>query len=269
MRNLLVIIILTVLLTSCGPYQKALKDNDVSTKYKLANEYYETGKETGKKNSLRRAVRLLEQILPQFRGKPQGEHLAFIYADSYYRLKDYFNAGYQFERFTTSYDNSDKVEEAAFKGAKSYYYLSPRHSLDQTETDKALAKFEAYLTKYPGGEHIAEANKLVTELHEKLETKEFKIAELYYHQDDYKAAVTALNNFINENPGSGYRERAYYYKMDAEYTLAINSYRNVMKERLENSKTYSEDYLKYFPDGDYVSNARDIITDVEKRLKEF
>lgn len=269
MKNLFALLILALILSACGPYQKALKENDVKVKYEMANSYYEEGIETGKKNSLRRAVRLLEQILPQFKGKPQGERLAFIYADSYYRLKDYFDSGYQFERFFESYSNSDKAEEAAFKGAKSYYYLSPRYSLDQTETDRALVKLEEYLTRYPGGEHIAEANKMITELHEKLEEKEFKVAELYYKQDDYKAAVASLNNFINENPGSEHRELAYYYKLDAEYSLAINSFRNVMKERLEKSKTFSEDYLQYFPDGRYVKDAQEVIEDVEKRLKEF
>ena len=141
--------------------------------------------------------------------------------------------------------------------------------MEQVDTEKALVKFEEYLTAYPGGEHIAEVNKLVTDLHEKLEEKEFRIAELYYHQDDYKAAVASLNNFINENPGSEFREKAYYYKLDAEYTLAINSFRNVMKERLEDSKTFSEDYLKYFPEGVYKDKAEEVINDVENRLKEF
>src|SRR5699024_2070039 len=103
MRNFLVLFLLVIMLTACGPYQKVLKENEIKHKYEMANKYYEEGKETGKKNSLRRAVRLLEQILPQFKGKPQGEHLAFIYADSYYRLKNYFDSGYQFERFSKTY----------------------------------------------------------------------------------------------------------------------------------------------------------------------
>src|SRR5699024_1055615 len=140
MRNLCIIALIALTLIACGPYQKALKEKDVKAKYSLATKYYEEGKETGKKNSLRRAVRLLEQILPQFKGKPQGEHLAFIYADSYYRLKDYINSGYEFERFAKTYRSSDKAEEAAYKGAKSYYHLSPRYTLEQADTEKALAK---------------------------------------------------------------------------------------------------------------------------------
>lgn len=269
MRNLTAVLLLMLMLYSCGPYQKVLKEDDVKAKYEMANSFYEEATESGSKTNYRKAIRLLEQILPQFSGKPQGERVSYIYANSYYNIKDYFDAAYQFERFVRSYPNSEKAEEAAFKEAKSYYYISPRYSLDQTETEKAITKFQEYLSKYPAGSHIAEANQLVAELQEKLERKSFKIAELYYFQDDYKAAVASLNNFINENPGSEYREQAYFYKLDAEYELAINSFQYIMEERLRKAKTYAEDYLKYFPEGKYLDKTRTILEDAEKRLTEF
>jgi len=268
-RNITVVLVLVFVLGACGPYQKALKENDPQPKLKLANEYYDEGKKEGKKSRFKRSIRLLEQILPQYRGKPQGERLAFMYADSYYRIKDYFDAGYQFERFVKSYTQSEKAEEAAFKGAKSYYYISPKHSLDQTDTEKALGKLQEYISKHPDGEHVAEANQIVESLRRKLEKKEFSIAKLYYDQDDYKAAIASMNNFINENPGSPFREEAYYYRMDAEYNLAIRSFLNVMEGRLEKTKDYSEDYMKYFPEGDFLDKAESISEDVDKRLEQF
>ncbi len=35
----------------------------------------------------------------------------YMYAQSYYGMKDYFVAGYQFERFADSYPNSEKLED--------------------------------------------------------------------------------------------------------------------------------------------------------------
>lgn len=269
MRNSILIVGLAGLLTSCGPYQKVLKNDDVKPKYELATQYYKEGLETGKSGKFKRAIRLLEQIAPQYRGKPQGEPLAYAVADSYYQLKDYFDAAYQFERFTKAYPNSDRVEDAAYKSAKSYYNVSPRFSLDQTDTDKALEELQKYIVKYPGGEHIAEANTLVGELRDKLEEKNFKIAELYYKQDDYRAAVKAMDIFIGENPGSSYREKAYFYKTDAQYTYAIKSYYNVMQERLEQAKKFSQNYKKYFPSGEYIDKIESIEKDINERLQEF
>src|SRR5699024_650125 len=180
-KNIVPVLVLVFMLGSCGPYQKVLKNDEIKPKYDLAVKYYKEGLQ-GKKSRFKRAIRLLEQILPRYRGKPQGESLAYMYADSYYHLNDYFDAGYQFERFTKSYSNSDKAEEAAFKSAKSYYYVSPRFSLDQTETHKALDKLQTYISNYPAGENVAEANQIVAELREKLEKKDFEIAKLYYDQ---------------------------------------------------------------------------------------
>ncbi len=269
MKKITVLLVLAITLGSCGPYQKALKKDEVKPKYELAVKYYKEGIKEHRNYKLKRTLRLLEQILPQFRGKPQGEHLAFMYANTFFILEDYIDSGYQFERFTKSFSNSDKVEEAAFKSAKSYYYLSPRFSLDQTDTEKALAKLQLYLTQYPGGEHVGEANQMIASLRLKLEKKKFKIAKLYYVQEDWKAAVAAMDNFINANPGSPYLEEAYYYKMDAEHVLAINSYRVVMEERLNQTKDYAEDYIRYYPEGEHLESANTILEDVNNRLKNF
>ena len=42
---------------------------------------------------------------------------------TFYNLEDYYLAGYEFERFETSYPQSDSVEVAAYRSAKSYYEL--------------------------------------------------------------------------------------------------------------------------------------------------
>lgn len=269
MRKILSILFLVLMISACGPFQDALKSDEVSVKYEMANTLYQEGLETGKNSKFTKAIRLLEQILPQYRSKPQGERLAYMYADCFYQVEDYFDAGYQFERFVKGYPNSEKVEDAAFKSAKSFYLVSPRYSLDQEDTYKAIDQMQDYISNYPGGEHVAEANTIISELRDKLEEKEFKVAELYYGQNDYRSAIKALDNFIEENPGSPFREKAYFYKMDAQYSYAVKSFFNVMEERLIKSKKDAEDYIKYFPEGKYLDKAQAYVKDIDKRLKEF
>ena len=130
-------------LISCSEYQKVLKDDDVKKKYELAQKLYEEG-------DFKRANRLFEQIAPKYVGRPQGERVMFFLANSFYEIEDYNFAGYQFERFLKSYPRSNRAPDAAFLGAKSYYMLSPRYSLDQTDTDKALIKLQNFqIMKFP------------------------------------------------------------------------------------------------------------------------
>ena len=110
--------------TSCSDYQKLLNGDDTAEKYKQAEVYYNNGE-------YRKANRLLEQIIPKYRGKPQAQRIIFFFAESYFQTKSYLLAAYQFENFIKSYPKSDRVQEASFKAAKSYYYQSPRFSLDQ------------------------------------------------------------------------------------------------------------------------------------------
>ncbi len=259
-----------LMLASCSEYQKVLKSDDAGKKYALAEELYNEAMVENSKATFRKALRVFEQIVPQYRGKPQGEKLTFLFADTYYQLGDNQIAGYQFERFVASYPNSDKAEEATFKSAKSYYLDSPRYDLDQAETVKAIGELQKYLDKYPNGEFLDQANLYTAELRIKLEKKAYEIAKQYHHTENYKSAIVAFNNFILEYPGSPFREAAFYYRFDSAYELAINSYEILMKERLNTAKGYYSNYQKYYPEGsEYYEPIQSSFQDLESRLQNF
>ncbi len=262
MRRLLYLLVFVLFLGSCSEYQKVLRGEDAAVKYKMAENLY-------KEEKYKKALKLFEQAVPQYRGKPQAERIMFYYADTYYQLEDYYLAGYQFERFTKSYPNSDKRKEAAYKGAKSYYHLSPRYSLDQTETTDAIEKLQAYINAYPESENLNEANTLVTELREKKEKKAYEIAKQYHHRRNYKVAISAFDNYLIDYPGSIFRERVLYYKLESEYLLAVGSYESLVKERLETAESYYNTYKKYYKEGEYTEKADEIAEDIKLRLEQY
>jgi len=45
---------------------------------------------------------------PSYRGKPQGEKLFYMYAQSLYKTKQYYLAGYQYDSFNSGYPKSEK-----------------------------------------------------------------------------------------------------------------------------------------------------------------
>ncbi len=251
-----------ILFTSCGEYQNALKSDDTSVKYTLAEKYYNEG-------DYKRALRLLEQIVPQFVGKPQGERVIYFYADSYYKSKDYLLASYQFERFSKSYPRSDKAEEAAFYGAKSYYHLSPKHSIDQTETYKGIEALQTYINSYPSSERVSEANKLVQELTQKLERKAYEIGKQFNKLSDHYSAIKSLELFISDNPGTIYKEDAMFYKLDSSYKLAVNSVQSKKEERLKDAKAAYNSLINSFAESKYLDQATAINNVIESQLKQF
>lgn len=216
MKKFLVFITFVLLFSSCSEYQKALKSEDVAVKYEAAEKMYEAKKYS-------KAIRLFEQIAPAYKGKPSAEKMFYMYAQSLYVTKQYYSAGYQFESFAANYPKSQKIEEASFLGAKCYSKLSPVYSLDQVDTYKAIDKIQAFIDEYPESNYLTEANIVAKDLREKLEKKAFEVAKQYNTIEDYKSAIVALDNFMINYPGTIYKEKALYYKLDSSYNLAINS----------------------------------------------
>jgi len=259
------IFLLVVTLFSCNEYQKVLKNTDTKEKYDLAQKFYEA-------EDYKRALRLFEQIAPKYVGKPQGERVTFFLSECYFKRKNYNMAGYQFERFLKSYPKSNKVPEAAYLGAKSYFELSPKHSLDQTDTDKALAKLQNFVNTYPDSEYFDSANDMAKILTDKKERKAFEIAKQFNKLGDFnyellKSAVATIDNFIAENPGSKYREEALYLKVEATTNLAVNSYKVRQQERYQTAKEAYDAFVKKYPESEFMIKANSLLKKIEKGLK--
>ncbi|WP_298343311.1 outer membrane protein assembly factor BamD [uncultured Algibacter sp.] len=275
MNKFLYIIFSLVILSGCSEYQKVLKadgEDAVAKKFKMGEELYNQGK-------FEKANRLFAQIVPNYRGKPQAEKLMYLYSNTFYKMKDFYVAGYQFERFASSYPKSEKLEETSFFGARSYYQLSPIFSKDQTETKEAIEKLQEFINLFPDSEYVSDANTLIQELDFKLEKKAYEIAKQFNHISDYPASVRSFDNFIFEFPGSRLREDALFYRLDSAYKLAINSVevKNTIqkgiiylkKQRLETAKEYSQAFIEAYAESKYIEDVKEMASEISKELNNY
>ena len=262
MKKFLSVLVIALLLSSCSEYQKAVKSEDPGVKFDVAVKQYEKGKYT-------KAIRLFEQIAPAYRGKPQAEKMFYLFAQSYYKTEQYYLAGYQFESFVSGYPKSEKVEEAAYLGAKSYSMLSPVYSLDQTDTHKAIGKLQNFIDVYPNSPYFAEANTSLKVLTDKIEKKVYENAKQYNTISDFKSAIVALDNFIADYPGTQFKEEALFYKFDSAYQLAINSVPSKMEERLNNAKIAHGNLVRFKSDSARKEKADDMLARIDKELQQF
>lgn len=179
-------------------------------------------------------------MVPAYRGKPQAERVTYYEANAYYTLGDFYISSYKFDRFAKTYPKSDKIEEVRFKEARSKSELSNRSSLDQTETYEALEKFQSFINNYPKSIYLAEANKHTQELDQRLEKKFYSIAKRYHHRELYKPAIASFDNYLLDYPGSKYMDEALYYRLESAYELAINSFEDLVAERLAEASEFYE-----------------------------
>ena len=260
MFRLFLLILVSFIVMSCNDYQKLLNstENEVD-KYTAAEEYYENGE-------FRRANALIEQIIPSFRGKPQGERLVFFFANSYYETRSYYSAAIQFENFIKSYPNSQRIQEAYFMEAKSYFMLSPIYTLDQDDTFTGIDKLQVFINRFPNSEYLTEALELMEQLQNKIEKKEFEISKQYYTIRDYSSAIKSLDNFIADNPGTIFREEALYFRWLSQYEIAINSIETRINDRITELERSLENFLRYYPDTIFIDDLSEKINNAKQLL---
>lgn len=248
MKYIFLFLILLLAITSCGPYQQALKSTDPEVKLAVIDTLL--GQEKYGK-----AVNLFEQIVPVYRGTEKAEGLAIKYAKALYQTRDYVNSAYQYERFVNSHPKSDQKEFAMFMAAKSHYQMSNVYSRDQRDTDRAMTKVQDYIDVYPNGEYVSEGNAMISELRLKRDRKAYEIAKNYHHREKYIPALATFENFIADHPGSEYLDDAQFYMLESQFEYAIKSQFELVPERLEEAKKLYDTFVNRYPDSEYRKDA--------------
>ena len=260
-KNLAYLLILSLLLFSCGEYQKVLNKGNVEDQYKMAVKLYES-KKYGK------ALRLFEKVTPAYRGKPQMERVQFMVAQSNFNEKNYSLAGYYFDRFTVNYPKSSKKEEAAFLSAYSFKLASPVFSKDPIDTNKALEAFQSFISTYPDSDKIDEANKHYKEIRLKLQEKYFEIAKTYYTTADYdlrnyKAAIQAFDNLLSDYLGSEFKEEALYYRFKAAHDFVLKSTDRRRLERIKDALEAFEKLDRNYPESQFMEDSKVMLSTLQ------
>ena len=182
-----------LLAAGCSGYNKLLKSNDKERMYQAAFEYFEAGKYD-------KTLQLFEEIAPYYQGTAREDTILFYTADAHYRSRDYQLSSMEFDDFRNRFGRSPFVEEAEYKYAMGFYYLSPQPNRDQTSTYMAITSINEYLQRYPNSLKKQLCLLRLDELQQTLYDKSFFNARTYYKIGRHKSAVIALRNALREYP---------------------------------------------------------------------
>jgi len=238
-----------VVILSCSGYEKVLKSRDYKMKLAKAMEYYNS-------EDYVKASTLFDQIAPVYRGTIKADTVFYYQARSYYMQKDYILSGHYFNSLATDYPKSVFAEEADFMTGYCYYLQSPKPSLDQENTDRAITTLQLFMIKYPSSPRVQEARTYMDELRNKLVEKSYLNAKLYFNLGDYKASIIALKNSLNEFPDTKYREEILFLILKSTYLLADNSVQSKRKQRFQETIDEYYTFISEFPESDFKKEAK-------------
>ncbi len=260
-RNVRAYFVVGVLLiaSSCGEYQKIVKSTDYEYKLKKAREFYDNKDYT-------KSSQLYAELVNIFRGTNRSDQVYYYLAKSNFGQRDFLMAGHYFRQLIKEFPRSSFAEESQYMVGYCYYLDSPTPRLDQKTTQDAIDALQLFINVFPSSAKVADANKLIDELREKLVYKSYMNGRLYYDLGDYRASVISLTNSLKEYPDSKYREELMFYLLKSKYLLGENSIEEKKRERLNSELDEYYTFVDEFPNSKFRKEADRFFANTKKMM---
>jgi len=263
------IFLLSILLVSCGEYNKVLKLTDIDRKFEYAKRYFDEGK-------FSRSATLLEEVVQMRKGSAMGEEALYLLAQSNFGMKDFLTASEYFATYFKTYPKGQYAELARYYSAYGLFMESPDPRLDQSNTFKAMEQFQDFIELYPQSERKEEAQNTLFQLQEKLAMKELLTTRLYYNLGNflifpfpggnYLSAVITAQNALRSYPFTKYREDFMYLIFKSKYEMAIRSVDEKKEFRYRDVVDEYYAYVNEFPEGKFVKEITRLYQNINNKL---
>lgn len=265
MKRFFAYIVVLLIVTSCGSYQKLLKSTDAEEKFAAAKNYF-----LEKKYS--KSATLFSDLLQIYKNSKQGEEVVYLLAESLVGMKDYYSAVSYYNEYLRSYPRGEYASDSRFMVGYCYYLESPDARLDQTATNRAVAALTEFTQIYPDGEKTADAYRLISEMEDKLAYKGFLEAKLYYNLGTYmgnnfRSTIITAENILKEYPNTKHRENLSFLILKAKYQEAALSIADKKRQRFSEVIDEFYKYSVEFPNSKNNSEANRMLKEAKKYTK--
>jgi outer membrane protein assembly factor BamD len=249
-----------IFLSSCGGMTKILKNPDPNYKLRIAEQYF-VKKKYGK------AQMLYEDIMPYFKTGKEFEDIYYKYAYCAWYQLDYQNAENLFKSYLEIFPNSTKAEEIDYMRAYAFFKQSPKPELDQTNTIKAMGMMQTFINTHPGSLRNKEATDIIDICREKLETKDYKSAQLYYDLRQFRAAGVTYTTLLNDYPESKKADEYKIMIIKSYFRYAEMSVEEKKMDRFEQVITECNDFMDRFPESKFRKEAETFLHQSQTNIK--
>jgi outer membrane protein assembly factor BamD len=249
-------VIAIAIFSSCGSYQKLLKSNDLDYKFDEAVKFFDD-------EEYIKAFPIFNELLLLYRGTDKAEDVYYYYSKIEFEKGNYLSAAFHLKNFSTTYKENSKAEECAYLAVYCHYLLSPKYSLDQSSTYKALEEAEIFLDQYTESSYATSCMSLKEELEYKLERKNFENAKLYFTTENYKSAIHAFNIALQEKHNSSFREEILFLQLKSFYLLAENSVERKKEKRIKDTIIAFNQFKNAYPKSEWMQESKRIFKQVK------
>ncbi len=228
------------------------RSSDV-TQVTTAENRFAEGKKKFDNGDYLDAISDFEIIKLQFPGSSVADKAQFYLADCRYMREEYLLAAQEYQALRNSMPASPLVPEAMYKTAMCYYNLSPKSSLDQEYTSKAIDEFQNFIEYNPKSELVPKAEEKITELNTRLAKKLYDAAELYMTLSYYRSATVYYETIIEK-----YHDTPF-----AELALIGHARSLVARKKYSDAEVDVEKFFEKYPTSTHRSEMESLRNDLQ------
>lgn len=263
-KYLSIILLITILFSSCGEYNKLLKSTDYEYKYEAAKNYFAKG-------SYGRASTLLNELIIILKGTDKAEESLYMLGMCYYNQKDYSTASQTFMSYYNTYPRGTYTELSRFHSGKALFLDTPEARLDQSGTYMAIQELQMFMEYFPQSSKKLEAQEMIFTLQDKLVLKDLLSAKLYYNLgtymgNNYLSCVITAQNALKDYPYTKMREDLSILILRAKYEMAVNSIDDKRDERYRETVDEYYAFKNEFPESKFMKDAEKIFLASSKEV---
>ena len=243
-KNNLIILIIFLFTLGCSSFKENTFEKSMQERFDYAILLLEDDKYEKAKNQL-------QIIIENDKGSSISLESYFLIGEAFYYLKNYDEAIYNYNYFSTFSNDIDKVEKAQFMKSKCNYDLSLNYKNDQTQTLLAISSIQEFLDNFPNSPFSNESKIMINELRNKLAKKFYENGRLYLKIKKYESAIFYFNIVINDYYDTKYSD---------ESKISI-IFAHILSGSIDNAKKYFLDIKDSFDSQIKYDEASSILKD--------
>lgn len=228
---------------------------------------YDKGMSAYEEGDYKKAVGHFESVFNYGRDNKWAPEAQFQLAMTKRKQEKYRVAANEFKRFTQFYRSHPKRVEAEFERARAYYSHSPKYTLDQTSTKKAIELFRLFIDRHPDHKFVSDAKENIDELRAKLAHKQYDAARLYERRDMWRSATESYRSLFDQYPDTPWADDALLGALRAYLQYANRSVEQKQAKRYQKALDQYNQLAQLFPDSALLEQAKSLKKEAERKLK--
>jgi len=236
-------------LSSCG--------SSNVTQILSAEERFQLGKEKFGKGDYLEAIGDFEIVKLQFPGSAVADSAQYFLAECHFNREEYLLAAEEYQVLKRNMPASTLVPSAQYKTGLSFYNLSPKPSLDQKYTMRAINELQAFIEYFPKNDLVPDAEAKIKELNARLAKKIYDSAVLYMNMEYYRSATIYFNSVVEKYHDTQYAEPALIGKVRSL----------ILRRKYQEARQEIDKFIDKYPNSTLINQAKSLKDEIDDRIK--